>query len=190
MNDKNTPKFTGLHRILHWTMAFSMLVLLITGFLRMYWMGKKAFFSAVNSQQEIEMTKDQAMVIYKSIRNPMWQWHELFANIMILAFIIRIIYMLVKGIRFPNPFQAKLAVKQRLQGLVYVYFYLYVFMASFTGVCMEYKLLSAYEDTFESAHKLSVYLFPIFVVLHFAGIALAENSTQKGITSKMIGGDK
>ncbi|MFA5573939.1 MAG: cytochrome b/b6 domain-containing protein [Brumimicrobium sp.] len=41
----------------------------------------------------------------------------------------------------------------------------------------------------ETVHKWGIYWFPIFIVLHLLGALLAEFSTKKGITSKMIGGD-
>lgn len=41
----------------------------------------------------------------------------------------------------------------------------------------------------ETVHKWGIYWFPIFILLHLTGIIIAELSTKKGITSKMIGGD-
>jgi Ni,Fe-hydrogenase I cytochrome b subunit len=60
---------------------------------------------------------------------------------------------------------------------------------AFTGVCMEKDLLSNFHEQLESTHKLAIYGFPIFVVLHLLGIVIAEHSSKKGISSKMIGGD-
>lgn len=181
-------KFTLLHRLLHWVMAIAMPVLFITGFLRMYWMGKVAVSDALSSQG-VEVTTDQAKAVYKALREPMWQWHEVFANVMILAFLARIIYMLSKGIRFPNPFRGNQTLKAYLQGFIYVYFYVFVFISAFTGICIEKGFFIQWEDTIESVHKWGIYWFPIFIGLHIVGIVLAELSDKKGITSKMIGGD-
>src|SRR5690606_5409742 len=104
METKN--KFSPLHRILHWVMAMAMPVLFITGFLRMYWMNKDGMVSIIQSKTEATpLSKEQMVSIAKAIREPMWQWHEVFAHIMIISFVIRIVYMIVKGIRFPNPFK-------------------------------------------------------------------------------------
>lgn len=113
-------KFTLFHRLLHWIMALAMPILFITGFLRMKWMGKVAVADAIASQN-IEATKEQAKAVYKVLREPMWQWHEIFAHVMIFAFLARIIYMLVKSIRFPNPFKSNQPLKERLQGFTYIY---------------------------------------------------------------------
>lgn len=185
---KTQQKFTGIHRVLHWVMALAMPVLFITGFLRMYWMNKNHIIGIIESKTNV-IPKEQMTKIAVSIREPMWQWHEIFANIMIFAFIARILYMIVKGIRFPNPFQRNQGLKERFQGFIYVYFYLFVFISAFTGICIEKDLFSAYQDNIETVHKWGIYWFPIFIMLHLLGIVVAELTNKKGITSKMIGGE-
>ena len=97
--------------------------------------------------------------------------------------------MLVEGIRFPNPFSKSLAVKERFQGFIYIYFYVFVLISAVTGNFIKYEILSNYKDVIENTHKWGLYWFPIFIVLHLLGIVIAELTTKKGITSKMIGGD-
>jgi len=169
-------------------MAFAMPVLFITGFLRMYWMNKNHITGIIESKTWA-IPKEQITGIAKSIREPMWQWHEVFAHIMIFAFLARIIYMLVKGIRFPNPFKRNQPFKERLQGFTYVYFYFFVFISAVTGICIENGFLPQWEGGIEVIHKWGIYWFPIFILLHLAGIVIAELSNKKGLTSKMIGGD-
>jgi cytochrome b561 len=183
-------KFTIIHRILHWSIALIMPVLFITGFLRMYWMNKNGMVSIIESKTTASPLSKEVMTdIAKTIREPMWEWHELFANIMIVAFIARIIYMVVKGIRFPNPFNKTLVLKERLQGFIYIYFYVFVFISAFTGICIQKEFFTAYVEQIEMVHKWGLYWFPIFIVLHLVGIAIVENTSKKGITSKMIGGE-
>ncbi|MCC7524530.1 MAG: cytochrome b/b6 domain-containing protein [Chitinophagaceae bacterium] len=185
---KPQHKFTPFHRLLHWIMAIAMPILFITGFLRMYWMNKNKIVAVIESKTSA-IPKEEMADIAKTIREPMWQWHELFAHIMIFSFIARIIYMIVKGIRFPNPFKVNQSIKERLQGFTYVYFYLFVVVSAFTGICIEKDLFSTYHEQIEAVHKWGIYWFPIFILLHLAGIVVAEFSNKKGITSKMIGGD-
>src|SRR5690606_37979943 len=180
-------KFTVLHRILHWTGALAMSVLFITGFLRMYWMNKNSITEIMQSKTTAIPTKEMTEIAV-SIREPMWQWHEIFAYVMIATFSIRIIYMLVKGIRFPNPFKHSQPLKERLQGFTYVYFYVFVFMSAVTGICIQNGFFPAWKEGIETVHKWGIYWFPIFILLHFAGIFIAEISNKRGITSKMIGG--
>lgn len=183
------PKFSILHRILHWSIAISMPIMFITGFLRMVWMNKKDMIEIIKTKTaSTPISKEVLSDIGSTIREPMWEWHEIFANIMIALFIARILYMVFKGIRFPNPFNKTLAFKERLQGFIYIYFYLFIFISAFTGVCIQNEFFTAYEEVIETVHKWGLYWFPIFIVLHLVGIAVAENTSKKGITSKMIGG--
>jgi cytochrome b561 len=181
-------KFSILHRVLHWTMAGSMLILYNTGFLRMYWMGKEAVVKTLENQG-ILVTKEQAKAVYTNLREPMWQWHEIFAKVMVLAILVRIIYMFWKDIRFPNPFKSGISTKEKLQGFVYLYFYFFVLVNGFTGICMEEGYFKSVHETMETIHKWGIYWFPIFILLHFVGIWMAEKYQNKGISSKMIGGE-
>jgi cytochrome b561 len=187
---ETTKKFTSIHRVLHWTIAIAMPIMFITGFLRMYWMNKNGMVAVIeNKTVASPLPKDVMTDIASTIREPMWEWHEIFANVMIAAFIARIIYMIFKGIRFPNPFNITLNLKERLQGFVYIYFYVFVFVSAVTGVSIQNHFFDAYRDSIEMVHKWGLYWFPIFIVLHLAGIVIAENTNKKGIASKMIGGD-
>lgn len=187
---KEQQKFTVIHRVLHWLLALTMPIMFITGFLRMYWMNKNGMVSIIESKTTASpLSKDVMTDIAKTIREPMWEWHEIFANVVIITIIARILYMIFKGIRFPNPLNKSLPLKEKLQGFVYIYFYVFIFISAFTGVCIEKGFFTNYADQIEMVHKWGLYWFPIFIVLHLAGIAIAENTNKKGITSNMIGGE-
>lgn len=182
-------KFTAAHRMLHWFTALSMTVLFLTGLLRMYWMGKLAVADAIASQG-IEVSKEQAKAVYKALREPMWEWHIIFAYVMIAVFVLRILYMLFNGSRFTNPFRSQRQLKIRLQAFAYVYFYAFVLISILTGICLKYNFFFLeWKGSIEAVHKWGVYLFPIFIVLHLIGIIIAESTDKKGVVSKMIGGD-
>ncbi|MBN9294885.1 MAG: cytochrome b/b6 domain-containing protein [Flavobacteriia bacterium] len=187
---KNSNKiYTSLHRGLHWIMAILMTVLFITGFLRMYWMSKRSILSAIEkNMQGVSLTKEQSIGTVKTIIHPMWEWHEYAAYVFFVAIAVRIVYMLAKGIRFPNPFASGIAVKERLQGFTYLLFYLFVIVSSITGAYLKWGDGSL-KEPMEAVHKWAIYWFPVFVILHFGGIWLAEKGVKKGIASKMIGGD-
>lgn len=184
-------KFTATHRILHAASALLMTLLFLTGFLRMYWMSKKTILNAIestllNENQVIE--REQLVPIAKEIQAPMWQWHEYAAYVMAIVFLARIIYMLVKGIRFPSPLKGHQPLKDRLQGVVYLLFYMFVAISIVTGFYMKWGD-GTYEELAETIHKWAVYWFPAFIFLHFAGILILEFSDKKGISSKMISGE-
>lgn len=184
-------KFTPFHRLLHWLMALALTILLITGFLRLHWMNKHHIVSVIESKiPSSTLSTEQMVDIAKTIRAPMWEWHIVFAHVMIFSFLARIIYMIVKGIRFPNPFKRNIPLKERFKGFTYIYFYVFVLISAVTGISIEKGFFPQWEESIETVHKLGIYWFPIFILLHMAGIVIAENSNKKGIVSKMIGGDK
>lgn len=50
-------------------------------------------------------------------------------------------------------------------------------------------ILTEWESKIETIHKLGIYWFPLFILLHLSGLIIAEISNKKGIISKMVGGD-
>lgn len=185
---KTKNKFTALHRLIHWVMALAMFVLLITGFLRMNWMDKRKIAEIIGSKTDA-LTKDEMFSIAKAIREPMWDWHVIFAFVMIAAILIRFIYILKGGIRFPNPFNSKNSLKDRIHGFSYIYFYLIVAVAGFTGICLKYELFGDFHERIEETHKLGLYLFPVFILIHIAGVVIEEHTKKSAVVSKMIGGE-
>lgn len=181
-------KFTAAHRVLHWFTALSMTILFLTGFLRMYWMGKLAVADAIASQG-IEVSKDQAKAVYKALREPMWELHIIFAYAMMVVFVLRILYMLFNGSRFTNPFRSGQPLKMRLQAFTYVSFYAFILISILTGISLRYNLFLEWKGSIEAVHKWGVYIFPIFIALHLMGIIIGESTDKKGVVSKMIGGD-
>jgi cytochrome b561 len=182
-------KYTVLHRLLHWIFALGMLVTFITGFLQMFWMGKKAISSAV-TKNSLNLAKQNLSSISDAIQEPMFQWHVYFAYVITFAFIIRIIYMVAKGIKFPNPFSKTALNKDRFQGAIYLAFYVLIFVQIITGAILKYDLFSKSIGHLSSTiHTYAVYWMPIFILLHFTGVTISENTNREGITSKMIGGD-
>lgn len=185
--------YTVLHRILHWVFAVVMLVLFTTGFLRLYWMSKTVISDAVNKNVEIKnlnLDTQSLRTIVHSVQDPMFEWHVYAAYIITFAFISRIIYMMVKGIKFPNPFVKNASNKDKFQGFIYLAFYLLIAVQIITGGILKYEIgAESLADLAETVHKFAVYWTPVFILLHFAGVAISENTNRKGITSKMIGGD-
>ena len=186
-------KYTVLHRLLHWVFAIVILVLFTTGFLRIFWMSKTVISDAVNKNtaiQSLNLDKQSLRTIVHSVQDPMFEWHVYAAYVITFAFIARIIYMIVKGIKFPNPFLKGTSKKDKFQGFIYLGFYFLIAIQIITGGILKFEIGSeSLADLSETVHKLAVYWTPIFILLHLAGIAISENTNQKGIASKMIGGD-
>ena len=71
-------KYSKVYRIIHWAIAVSFLLLLITIFLRLTWMNK--FNMAAIIQDYLvgtgqTLSEEQIITLAKKIRQPMWNWH-------------------------------------------------------------------------------------------------------------------
>lgn len=136
-----------------------------------------------------EVTQEQIKSVRKFLIAPMWKWHVVFAHIIVAAFLIRMGYMIAKGIRFPNPFKASKSIHEKIEGFTYLYFYFFLFISIITGASIRNGFFLQWKHEIEFIHKLGLYWFSIFIFLHLAGIVHAEISNKKGITSKMVGGE-
>jgi cytochrome b len=58
-----------------------------------------------------------------------------------------------------------------------------------TGLVIEFGP-KEYKHTMEEIHELSIYYLLGFIIIHFSGILIAEFTSEKGIISRVIGGDK
>lgn len=190
MTTKNKNRFTVIHRVLHWSIAILMFVLFITGFLRMYWMNKNHIVSIIeNKTQNTLLSEEQMASIATSIREPMWQWHEYAAYIMFFVFSARVAYMFIKRIESPDPFVKNRSIKERAQKAIYLMLYFLIAVSIITGFYLKW-VDGDWKEPMETVHKWAIYWFPIYILLHFAGILIGELTDKKGITSKMIGGDQ
>jgi cytochrome b561 len=187
---EHNKNFTPLHRWLHWTIAIVISLSFITGFLHEFWMNKHYMANTIErGVQAVQLSHEHAIQLAETIRAPMWHWHVYAAYAMLFLFAARLVYMWIKGIKFPQPFKDKMTLIDWLEWLSYALFYFFVGINVVTGFYLlwgsnfEWKVWSA------TIHKWAIYWFPVFILLHFAGILIAEISNKKGITSKMIGGD-
>ncbi|TGN29433.1 cytochrome b/b6 domain-containing protein [Empedobacter tilapiae] len=182
-------KFTLTHRLLHWTIGISMIMLFLTGFLRMEWMNKKNLSSLITnevSKEGLNISDTTLKTIGRNSLEPMWQWHEIFAYIILALFIIRIVYMTIKGVRFPNPFKVS-STQKKLQGFIYIVFYILILISTVTGFYLMWGN-GTYKESMEALHKTGIYSFSIFFFIHILGIVFDETTKKSGIVSKMING--
>jgi cytochrome b561 len=182
--------FNLSHRILHWLIAFSLLFIVFTVFLRLTWLEKNNVAAILQENLKllnISLSQDEAIKIAKKIRKPMWDWHIYAGYFLIGAYILRMVYFYFKGMAFPNPFKKDSSAKQKLQGWTYLIFYFLMAISLVTGFFIVNGPAS-YKDILETIHVQSIYYVILFIILHIAGIIIAEVTDDKGIVSKMING--
>lgn len=182
--------YSGFYRLMHWLIAITMLLLLLTIVLRMTWLNKGNISDIIlnfSASHNIPMEKGNAINLAREIRQPMWIWHIYLGYILLGLFVVRILAGVFTIIQFQNPFRNNITPKVRFQRFVYIIFYLCVFSSLVTGLMLEFGI-TKYVVFVKTVHKASIYYFIGFLVLHFIGIVLAEFTYERGIVSRMING--
>ena len=186
----DTTNYTRIYRIIHWAIALTFLLLLFTIFLRLTWMNK---YHMADIMQEYltgtvqTMSYDEIVVMAKQIRKPMWDWHINLGYVLLGFFSIRFILPAFGEMKFQSPFAKNLTTKQRFQKWTYILFYICVVGSLITGLLIEWGP-KEWKKPVEEIHMLGIYYLVAFIVLHLAGILIAESTNQKGIVSRIIGG--
>ena len=86
--------YSKVYRIIHWTIAISFTLLLLTIFLRLTWLNKfnvAAIIQDYLSGTDQTLSQEQLIVLAKKIRQPMWDWHIYIGYVLVGLFSIRII---------------------------------------------------------------------------------------------------
>ena len=177
---------------MHWAIAISFMLLLITIFLRLTWMNKNNVSDIIQEylkDQDMVLTQDQSIVLAKKIRKPMWEWHIYLGYVLTGLMIVRMLLPLFGEMKFQNPLAQNLSTKDKFKKWTYVVFYVCVIVSLITGLFLEFGPESL-EHTMEDIHVLSLYYLIPFLVIHLAGILMAEFTEDKGIVSRIISGFK
>jgi cytochrome b561 len=183
-------KFDLSHRILHWLIAFTVLFIMFTVFLRLTWLDKNNIAAILQDNLKllnISLNQDDAILIAKKIRKPMWDWHIYAGYFLIVLYILRMMHLYFNGIIFPNTLKKDKILKQKVQVWAYLIFYFLMAISLISGFFIV-KGPVKYKDFLETIHVQSLYYVILFVIVHMAGIIVTELSDGKGIVSKMING--
>jgi cytochrome b561 len=184
--------YSTVYRIMHWAIAISMLLLLITIFLRLTWMNKNHVADIIQnylSTTDQTLSRDQAIILAKKIRKPMWDWHIYIGYVLVGLYSIRLLLPFFGQMQFSNPLKKELTVKAKFQYWVYLIFYACVAISLITGLIIEFGSENL-KKPMEEIHVLSIYYLLAFIFLHLGGVILAELTTEQGIISKIVSGTK
>ncbi len=190
MQTNNKHKFSFLHRFLHWAIGLAILFILLTVFLRLGWMSKESVGEIILKdlqQKSITISQADAQGIARDIRKPMFNWHIYIGYVLIGLYLIRVVYIFVKGVKFPSLFSKNITSKQKLQSVIYVLFYIVLGITLLSGFLIV-NGPKDYKELLEAIHKPSLYFMIVFLIFHFAGIFIGEKTTEGGVVSSMING--
>lgn len=184
--------YSKIYRILHWAIALSFLLLLITIFLRTTWMNKYNMAAIIQnylSGTDQVLSQEQTIALAKKIRQPMWDWHIYLGYALLGLFSIRFILPAFGQMKFQNPLGKSLYLKEKFQKWAYLVFYACVIVSLATGLIIELGPKEFKHPT-EDIHVLGIYYLIAFILIHLTGVIIAEFTTQKGIVSRIVSGGK
>ena len=185
-------EYSKVYRIIHWVIAISFLLLLITIFLRLTWLNKNNVAAIIQdylSTTSQKLTQDEAIILAKKIRKPMWDWHIYLGYFLTGLFTIRFILPAFGQMKIQNPLDKSLSAKMKFQKWSYIIFYICVVVSLITGLIIVLGP-KQYKDPMEDIHVLSIYYLIAFLVIHIGGVLVAEFTNEKGIVSRIISGAK
>ena len=120
-------EYSKVYRIIHWAIAISFLLLLITIFLRLTWLNKNNVAAIIQdylSTTNQKLTHDEAIILAKKIRKPMWDWHIYLGYVLTGLFTIRFILPAFGQMKIQNPLDKSLSAKMKFQKWSYIIFYI------------------------------------------------------------------
>jgi len=184
-------------RIWHWIHAVVVLGLLGTVFLRktfLSWRTNSELLTQKLSEINLEVTAEQAKVLAKAIRAPMWEWHIILGYTLAALLVWRIILFFTESGKQNYQNLGAETFHKKMVKLGYISIYgILLFMAVSGLVIHFYEALGLTKDgahDIKEIHELVFNAVLIFVPLHIIGVFVAENQDEKGIISDMVNGGK
>lgn len=182
-------------RTWHWLHVIVISGLITTVLLRktfLSWRTNSELIINKLAEINIEITVEQAKVIAKAIRAPMWEWHILLGYALVFLVLWRIALFFTESGKqnYKNLKEESLHKKAVKLGYIGIYSII-AFMALSGMIIHFYQELGLLKETAKSIkeiHELSYSAILIFVPLHVIGIFIAENQDESGIVSSMING--
>jgi Ni/Fe-hydrogenase 1 B-type cytochrome subunit len=180
-------QFSPSFRLWHWLNAIILFGLFITVVLRESVMSKSGIGAIVQTKMAelgTVITEEQAVMIGKAVRAPMWDWHIYLGIAMSILLVWRLGLVIKNGFGFDdNPAMQKV---YRLYQVVYGV----MAVMSISGLALYLKFAGEMKERVETVHMVLGWGIFAFIALHIIGVVLAEKSDQRGLVSRMISGKR
>jgi len=183
-------------RIWHWLHALVVLGLMGTVLLRktfLSWRTNSELIVQKLSEINLEISVEQAKVIAKAIRAPMWEWHIIFGYALAVLVVWRIaLFFTASGSHNFRGFSVK-SLHQKLVMLSYIGIYSILLFMATSGLTMVFsETIGLSKDFTHDIKEIHEFVFfygiLIFVPLHISAVVVAELTTEPGLVSNMING--
>jgi cytochrome b561 len=146
------------------------------------------------SEINIDVTAEQAKVLAKAIRAPMWEWHIILGYALAALVLWRILLFFTQSGRQNYRHLKEENLHKKMVKLGYLVIYAILLFMTVSGFLIYfYEALGLTKDTahdIKEVHELLYNVLLYFVPLHIIGVFVAENQDEKGILSDMVNGGK
>lgn len=190
-------KWSISFRMWHWIHAFVVIGLLATVFLRktfLSWRTNSEILSSKLLSMDINVSSEQAKVLAKAVRAPMWEWHIFLGYALAVLIIIRLLLFFTKSGKQNFIDIKSLDLHKKMVSLGYIGIYAILTFMSISGLVINfYQDLGLDKTTAHDIKEVHEFVFNaiwIFVLLHLGGLIVAENRAENGIVSEMLNGGK
>jgi len=185
-------------RLWHWIHATVVLGLIGTVLLRktfLSWRTNSELLTQKLSEINLEVTADQAKVLAKAIRAPMWEWHIILGYALAALVVWRILLFFTESGKQNYQNLGVETFHKKMVKLGYIGIYGIILFMAVSGLVIHfYEALGLTKDSahdIKEIHELAYNAILIFAPLHIIGVFIAENQDEKGILSDMVnGGEK
>lgn len=188
-------KWSLSFRVWHWVHAFVVLGLLGTVFLRktfLSWRTNSEILTAKLSAMQIDVTAEQAKILAKAVRDPMWEWHIILGYALAFLLIVRVVLFFTQSGRQSYLDIKTATLHKKMVKVSYLGIYAVLLFMALSGLSLHFhEVLGLLKPTVETIKELHEFIYNfvwIFALMHIVGVLIAENRDQKGIVSDMLGG--
>lgn len=203
-----SKKYPGTVRLWHWlnllVISGSLATVLVNALL--FDRQQRSFVRSQLSAAGAIVTDHQAGAVIHGIEDQVWGFHIYFGYALSALFLFRLAaeFFLPPNLRLltklKSAFQSYNALKKQrertrheliVKGL-YAIFYLLLIIMVVSGLLLAFEDQTGFSESLNHSikefHGFCMYLIIIFIILHIAGVLLAEQKEDKGIVSDMING--
>ena len=210
----SVPGFDGPHsaaiRIWHWTLFLFVSASFVTVLLASTIFRTRNTTAMVANELQAKgatINKDQARAVAHAYSDKLWDIHKWLGFGICLLVLTRIIIELTgprperlslqlkNALKLkPTDRQSKTQLQQYIQvKRIYVVFYAALLLMALTGLGLAFEDVPALRTAHSAIKQLHGFLQWViygFVLIHLAGVILADLGTHKGLVSRMINGKK
>lgn len=188
-------KWSVSFRLWHWLHALVVLGLLGTVLLRktfLSWRSNSEILATKLSSMDIEVSSEQAKLLAKAVRAPMWEWHIILGYALAILLVYRIVLFFTQSGK-QNLIDIKSStLHKQIVKIGYIGIYLILGFMAISGLSIHfYEELGLLKETahdIKEIHELVFNAVWVFVAIHIVGVVVADNRDEKGIISDMING--